>query len=227
MKKELITEYLGTFMLVLVGTGAIVVNQMYAGVIGHFGIATAFGLVVVAVIYTYGSVSGAHINPAVSIAFYLAGRFPGNQLLPYIVAQCLGALTASLLIKLCFPGNKMLGATALSVHTLAGFIIEFLMSWWLMTVILRVSRGAKEEGIVAGLIIGSVVAIEALVGGPLTGASMNPARSIGPALMSANLAELWLYILAPIGGMSLAVYTCSLVSGQDCCVSQPTKLAVK
>ncbi len=217
MFKALIAEGLGTFILVLAGTGAVIVNDVYGGIVGHLGIALAFGFTVMAVIYAYGSVSGAHINPAVTIAFWLAGRFPASQVMPYVVVQILGAILASTLLRVSFPAHESLGATALNIAVFPGFLIELIMSWWLMTVILRVSQGAREEGFIAGVIIGSVVGIEALVGGPITGASMNPARSIGPAIVSGNVSELWLYIIAPIMGTGIAVLSCSLVSCKSCC----------
>lgn len=213
----LIAECLGTFMLVFAGTGAIVVNDVYGGVITHIGIAASFGLVVLAVIYTYGDTSGAHINPAVTLAFWVAKRFPGRWVVPYVVSQCIGALVASTLWLFYFPQHETLGATIPAVSQWQAFVIELLLTWWLMTVILGVSEGAKEKGLVAGIVIGGVVALEATFAGPVTGASMNPARSLGPAIMSGELSDLWIYLFATSIGAVLAVFSCRLTKGPECC----------
>ncbi len=216
-----LAEGLGTFMLVFAGTGAIVMNDLSGGAISHAGIAITFGLIVLAVIYTYGDISGAHINPAVTIAFWLAKRFPAQHVLPYILAQSVGAITGSLTIKILFPDHQTLGATLPNIGIWQVFILELLLTWWLMTTILRVSQGAKEKGLVAGIVIGAVVGLEAMFAGPASGASMNPARSLGPGLISGNIETLWLYIAAPICGAGLAVITCRWVSGDRCCSGNP------
>lgn len=213
----MLSEFLGTFMLVLAGTGAIIINDVSGGAITHVGIAITFGLIVLAVIYAYGDVSGAHINPAVTIAFWAAGRFPGSQVLPYVVSQCCGAVTASLLLKLLFPEQQSMGATMPSGPAFQSFALEVVLTWWLMTVILGVSEGAKEKGLVAGIVIGAVVMLEALFAGPISGASMNPARSLGPALVSFNLSYLWIYTIATTLGALLAVWSCRFVRGRNCC----------
>ena len=213
----LIAECLGTFMLVLAGTGAIIVNDISGGAISHLGIAIVFGLVVLSVIYTYGDTSGAHINPAVTIAFWVANRFPGHWVAPYIISQCTGALLASSLWMFYFPQHETLGATIPTVGLLPAFLLELILTWWLMTVILGVSEGAKEKGLVAGIVIGGVVALEAAFAGPVTGASMNPARSLGPAVFSGQLSALWIYIFATSLGAVLAVFTCRLTKGPECC----------
>lgn len=215
---------MGTFFLVLAGCGAIVVNDVMGGVLGHGGIALAFGLVVMIMIYAVGNISGAHLNPAVTIGFYVAGRFQGNRILPFVFSQLGGALFAALLLKLCFPEHQTLGATLPAFSALNAFVIELILSFGLMFVILNVSTGHMEKGIMAGVAVGGTVALEALVGGPLTGASMNPARSIGPALLSGELNHLWVYVVAPITGAVLAFPTCRWVQGADCCkdaVSEP------
>ena len=216
----LLAECLGTLMLVFAGTGAIIVNDLYGGVITHFGIAATFGLIVLAVIYTYGDTSGAHINPAVTIAFWVARRFPGKWVLPYIASQATGALMASILWKFYFPQHESLGATLPIVGQPQTFIMELILTWWLTTVILGVSEGAKEKGLVAGLVIGGVVALEAVFAGPLTGASMNPARSLGPAVISGQMSGLWIYIVATSLGATLAVFTCRLTKGPECCSNE-------
>lgn len=213
----LIAECLGTFMLVFAGTGAIVINDIYSGVITHIGIAASFGLIVLAVIYTYGETSGAHINPAVTIAFWAAKRFPGKWVAPYVVSQCMGALLASVLWSLFFPQHETLGATIPEIGPMQAFIIELILTWWLMTVILGVSEGAKEKGLVAGIVIGGVVALEATFAGPITGASMNPARSLGPAVVSGQMSDLWIYIFATSLGAVLAVFSCRITKGPACC----------
>ena len=211
------SEMLGTFMLVFAGTGAIIFNDISQGSITHLGIAAVFGLIVLTVIYAYGDISGAHINPAVTIGCWVAKRFPAALVIPYIISQCLGAIAASALLLALIPDHANYGATIASVGTWQAFILELLLSWWLMTVILRVSHGSKEKGLVAGIVVGATVGLEALFAGPLTGASMNPARSLAPALASGQVSELWLYLTAPILGMLLATISCKLVSNENCC----------
>lgn len=224
LSRRMLAECLGTFMLVFAGTGAIVINDLYGGVITHLGIALSFGLVVATVIYTYGDVSGAHVNPAVTIAFALAKRLPWTTVGPYIGAQLVGALLASLALKGLFPSHEGLGTTLPAGSALQSFIFEFILTWWLMAVILGVSTGAKEKGFIAGIVIGGVVALEALFAGPVCGASMNPARSIGPALVSGQLQHLWIYVLATTAGASFAVLSCRLIKGDDCCDAQHSPL---
>lgn len=206
-----ISECIGTFALLLAGTGAIVINAEYGGVIGHAGIATTFGLIVMAMIYAFGEVSGAHFNPAVTIAFAVSKRFPLKQVAPYIIAQITGALLASGLLKVLFPANVTLGATLPAGSNAQAFILEIVLTFILMLVILNVSTGAKEKGITAGLAIGATVWLEAMFAGPVCGASMNPARSIAPAVVSLNISSLWIYILAPIMGALLAIPTHHLI----------------
>ena len=221
LSKRLFAECLGTFMLVFAGTGAIIINDTHGGVIGHLGIALSFGLVVATIIYTYGDVSGAHVNPAVTIAFAISKRFSWQMVTPYIIAQLLGAVLASFLLLSLFPTHQTLGATQPSGSVLQTFIFEFILTWWLMAVILGVSTGAKEKGFIAGIVIGSVVALEALFAGPVSGASMNPARSFGPAIVSGNLEHLWVYIMATVSGAAFAVISCRWIKGDDCCAEGP------
>jgi aquaporin NIP len=215
--KRLLAEAIGTFVLVLAGTGAIVVDSAWPGRIGHLGIALTFGLVVLAMIQTFGEVSGAHLNPAVTIGFVAAKRFPVRSAGAYIAAQCAGAILASGFLSLLFPGHPTLGATLPSGGALQSLALEIAMTWILMLVILSVSAGSKERGLMAGIAIGAVVGLEALFGGPISGASMNPARSIGPALVSGEIEHLWIYLVAPIAGALLAVPTCRLVQSPGCC----------
>jgi aquaporin Z len=208
MKRKLSAEFLGTFFLVLAGTGAIAVDSVSAGVIGHVGIALTFGLVVFAMIQMLGDISGAHFNPAVTIGFAASGRFAWKFVPIYIIAQFSGAIAASGLLKLMLPSATTLGQTVPKGGIGLAFVFEFLMTAFLMATILRVSHGAREKGITAGLSIGAVVAFEALFGGPISGASMNPARSLGPAVMTWDLSTLWLYCCAPTLGALLAVPFC-------------------
>jgi len=203
--RPLFAEFLGTFALVFAGTGAIVINAATGGTIGHAGIALTFGLIVLAMIYTVGDISGAHLNPAVTLGFWVARRFPIRNVGPYVIAQLLGALLASLVIKLLFPSDTNLGATHPAGPIYQSFVLEFILTFLLMFVILNVSIGAKEKGITAGIAVGAVIALEAMFAGPICDASMNPARSIAPAVLSGKLADLWLYIVAPVLGSVAAV----------------------
>jgi len=212
------SEFIGTFSLVFFGTGAIVVADANPGMIPHFAVAAAFGLVVMTMIYAIGDLSGAHINPAVTIAFWLARRLPGRDVLPYAMSQLLGALAASGVLRLAFPGHRTLGATIPSIGIGAALVFEILLTFVLMFVIIHVSQGAKEKGIMAGIAIGGTVALEALVFGPLTGASMNPARSIAPALVSGMLNHQWIYILAPVIGAGLAILSCRILRDRCCTI---------
>ena len=215
--KPLFAEFLGTAALVFAGTGAIVINDIGGGAIGHAGIAFTFGLIVLAMIYTLGDVSGAHLNPAVTIAFSAAGRFEASRVLPYIAAQIAGAFTASGLLRILFPTHATLGATLPAGAWSQSFILEMVLTSLLMLVILSVSTGAKEKGITAGIAIGAVIALEAMFAGPICGASMNPARSLAPALVSGNIHALWLYLVAPVLGALIAIPVCIGVREDGCC----------
>jgi aquaporin Z len=203
--RNYVAELIGTFALVFCGTGAIIINQQSGGAITHVGIAITFGLIVMSMIYALGSISGAHLNPAVSIAFTIGGRFPARHLAPYIISQLAGALLASLTLKFLFPANELLGATLPAGTPMQSFVLELILTFFLMLVIVNVATGSKEQGMFAGLAIGSVVALEAMFAGPVCGASMNPARSIAPALASGHPEHLWIYIVAPIAGAVLAI----------------------
>jgi len=215
-----IAELLGTYMLVFAGTAAIVVNDLYGGVITHVGISMVFGMIVTAMIYTFGDVSGAHINPAVTLGFWRAGRLPGKEVGPYILAQLAGSLFASLSVYFLFQQHNTLGATLPSGSASQSFFLEVIMTFILMLAILSVSTGAKEKGLMAGVAIGAVVGLEALFGGPVSGASMNPARSLGPALISGHLESVWIYILAPITGAILATFCCRFIRTEEECCSK-------
>lgn len=175
--KKYISEFIGTFALVFCGTGAIIIDQETGGVISHAGVAATFGLIVMCMIYTFGEISGAHINPAVTIGFALSGRFDKKEVLPY-------------------AGSQM-----------QSFILEIILTYLLMLVILNVSQGSKETGLFAGIAVGGTVLLEAMFAGPICGASMNPARSMAPAFVSGNFTALWVYIAAPVLGVGLATLT--------------------
>lgn len=209
--RRYIAEFIGTFALLFAGTGAIVVNDVSHGAITHVGIALTFGLIVMALIYAIGDVSGAHINPAVTISFWVAGRFAWRDVIPYIFAQLAGAFLASALLKIMFIDHPNLGATLPAGAWSQSFIFEVILTFLLMFVILNVSVGAKEKGIMAGAAIGAVVALEAMFAGPICGASMNPARSIAPALVSGSLNGFWIYLIAPVLGALLAIPACNII----------------
>ena len=205
--KKYIAECIGTYALVLFGTGAIVVNELQSGVVGHIGISLTFGLIVTIMIYTFGSISGTHINPAVTVGFKLAGCFEIKDVLPYIIAQIVGACMASATLVLLFSDYQgTLGTTQPSGSEMQSFILELILTYFLMLVILFVSQN-KDTAHFTAVAVGAIVAIEALFGGPISGASMNPARSIGPALLSGTLQHLWIYIAAPVIGAVLAAFS--------------------
>lgn len=207
MLRKSVSEMLGTFALVFCGTGAIVIDTQTKGAVTHAGVAITFGLVVMAMIYGLGEVSGAHLNPAVSIAFTLAGRLPARALMPYIASQLIGALLASLTLRLLFPSDSLLGATLPAGAAMQSFVLEMILTFFLMLVIMGVSTGPKEQGLFAGIAIGSVVLLEAMFAGPICGASMNPARSLAPAIVSGHLENVWIYLIAPVTGSAMAIPT--------------------
>ena len=194
-----------------------VINDFTGGTVTHVGVAITFGLIVMGMIYAFGDISGAHMNPAVTIGFAYAKKFPWKEVPAYVLAQLIGAFLASGILLYLFPESQTLGATLPGLSALKVFIFEIILSFFLMVVIINVSTGSKEIGVVAGIAIGSVVLLEAMFAGPITGASMNPARSIAPALVSGNIADLWIYIFAPIIGCLLAVVSCKLVKDEQCC----------
>jgi len=204
--KKYIAEGIGTFALVFCGTGAIVINDITGGSVTHVGIAITFGLIVMAMIFAFGSLSGAHINPAVTIAFSFTDRFTKKDLIPYLFAQLIGAFLASGLLKVSFPNHPTLGTTLPFDTAIQAFIFELILTYFLMLVILLVSQNKAVQQFTA-IAVGAVVLLEALFAGPLTGASMNPARSLAPAILSGNLDNLWVYIFAPISGAILASFT--------------------
>jgi aquaporin NIP len=219
--KKLAAEAFGTFALVFAGTGAIVINETSGGAVTHVGIALTFGLIVLAMIYAVGDVSGAHLNPAVSLGFWAARRFPARALPGYLVSQMIGALLVSLTLRFLFPKSALLGATLPAGTPVQSFVLELILTALLMFVILNVSTGAKEKGIMAGVAVGAVIGLEAMFAGPICGASMNPARSLAPAIVSGHLEHLWVYLVAPVVGAVLAVSACRCVQADGCCTRSP------
>lgn len=210
--KKYVSEAIGTFAIVFCGTGAIIINQQSNGAITHVGIAITFGLIVMSMIYALGNISGAHFNPAVSIAFAIAKKFQAKQVLPYIISQLIGAVAASAILSLLFPANQLLGATLPAGSEMQSFVLEFILTFFLMFVILNVAHGSKEQGMFAGLAIGGVILLEAMFAGPICGASMNPARSLAPAIISTHIEHLWLYLVAPTAGAATSVFIWKYIS---------------
>jgi aquaporin NIP len=215
---------IATFALVFAGTGAVVINETTGGAVSHVGIALTFGLIVLAMIYTVGDISGAHLNPAVTVGFWAARRLPGRDVVPYIGSQLAGALLASGLLRLLFPESKWLGATLPAGSEWQSFILETVLTFFLMLTILNVSTGAKEKGITAGIAVGAVIALEAMFAGPICGASMNPARSLAPAAISGHLEHLWIYLAAPPLGAYAAMLACRCVREDGCCMKTQNAL---
>lgn len=205
LKRAFAAETFGTFALVFAGTGAIIIDDLTGGSVSHVGVASTFGLIVMAMIYALGDISGAHFNPAVTLAFLAARRLTTSTAVWYIAAQIVGAFLASGILLFLFPSHANLGATIPRFGSLQSFILEILLTLMLMFVILSVATGAKERGLLAGVAIGAVVGLEAMFAGPISGASMNPARSLAPAIVSGNVQSLWIYLTAPIIGALAAV----------------------
>lgn len=203
--KKYAAELIGTFALVFCGTGAIIINQETAGVVTHPGIAFTFGFIVMVMIYAFGPISGAHLNPAVTIGFSIARKFPLKEVLPYLLSQIAGAFLASFVLRFLFPTNEFLGTTLPFGSEAQSFILELILTFFLMLVIIQVATGSKEQGMFAGLAIGSTVLLEAMFAGPISGASMNPFRSLAPAIASGHLEHLWIYLIAPVLGATIAV----------------------
>jgi aquaporin NIP len=230
-----LAELLGTFGLVFAGTGAIIINQQTNGSITHVGIALTFGLVVMAMIYAFGDISGAHLNPAVTIALAVRKLFAWKKVAPYIFCQCIGAVLASSILFMLFPTDVThLGATqplpevtstanvALS-PAMRAFVLEAILTAYLMFTILGVTSGGEIKGALAGAAIGALIGLEAMFAGPACGASMNPARSLAPALISGHFEHLWIYLTAPIVGSVFAACLWPMVG--DCCAVENNESA--
>jgi aquaporin NIP len=213
VSRKLLAEGIGTFALVFAGAGAVVVDAR-THALGHAGVAITFGLVIMAMIYAVGHVSGAHFNPAVSFAFALTRHFPWPRAAAYWAAQLAGALLAAALLRGSLGSDAHLGATLPSGSQGQSFVWEVVLTFFLMFVIMAVATDTRAVGEAAALAIGGTVGLDALFGGPISGASMNPARSLGPAFVSGDLHALWVYILAPLAGATLGALTYQFIRNE-------------
>ena len=211
--RALVAEAIGTFALVFAGCGAIMVDAK-THALGHVGVAITFGLVIMFGIYAVGHISGAHFNPSVSLAFALSRHFPWTRALGYWGAQLIGAIAAAAVLRGSLGNIATIGATLPSGSQGQSFLWELVLTFFLMFVIMAVATDTRAVGEAAAIAVGGTVGLDAMFGGPISGASMNPARSIGPALVSGNLHALWLYIVAPICGASLAALAYQFVRGE-------------
>ena len=208
-------EGLAAFALVFAGCGAIIANQQYHGALGSVGISLVFGLIIMVMIYATGHLSGAHINPSVTIAFTLTRHFSARDAVAYIAAQLTGATLASLVLLGVWPAKPAhLGATVPTVAAGSAFLYEAVLTAFLMFVIMAVATDTRAVGAAAAIAIGGVIGLDALFGGPVTGASMNPARSFGPALVSGEWKDFWVYLGGPIVGAAVGALAYQLVRGE-------------
>jgi aquaporin NIP len=214
--RRALAEALAAFALVFAGCGAIVANTVHAGALGGIGVSATFGLVIMAMVYATGHLSGAHINPAVTVAFTVTRHFPLRDALAYIAAQLAGA-TAGAFVLLAAWSDKpaQLGATLPSVGAGTALLYEIVLTALLMFVIVAVATDTRAVGAAAALAIGGTVGLDALFGGPVTGASMNPARSFGPALASGAWTDFWIYLVGPLVGACLGALAYQLVRGEQ------------
>ncbi len=215
LPRRALAEGLAAFALVFAGCGAIIADAEYEGSLGTIGVALVFGLVIMAMVYATGHLSGAHINPAVTIAFTLTRHFPARDAVGYVVAQCFGAVVAALLLAALWTGEPAaLGATVPTVGQGTALAYEAILTAFLMFVIVAVATDTRAVGAAAAIAIGGTVGLDALFGGPVTGASMNPARSLGPALAAGEWHDLWLYVIGPIAGAAIGALAYHLVRGE-------------
>jgi len=208
-------EMIGTFALVFAGCGAIMVDSITGGTITHLGVGLVFGLVIMVMIYATGHISGAHFNPAVTIAFAAVGRFSWREVPAYVIGQSAAALLASATLLLLFGPIAELGSTVPSGPAMQSLVVEAVLTFFLMFVITAVATDGRAVGQMAGLAIGGTVALEAIFAGPISGASMNPARSLAPALVSGELSSLWIYLAGPIAGAIAGAWAYQLVRCDD------------
>ncbi len=198
--KKYLAEFVGTFSILFFGTGAIIISEETSIAISHLGVSVVFGMIVMLMIYLFGKISGAHFNPAVTIAFSSIRLFPSKQILPYLIAQFAGACAASILLGFLFPTNEMLGATVVNGSVFKSFFLEIFIAFILMLTVLKITEGLHLSNLRVSIIIGTVILLAALFAGPISGASLNPARSFSPAIVSGHCELLWLYLTAPICG---------------------------
>jgi aquaporin NIP len=215
LRRRAAAEAIGAFALVFAGCGAIVTDAVHAGALGAVGVSLVFGLVIMAMVYATGHLSGAHLNPAVTLAFTLTRHFPRHEALAYVSAQLIGAIGGAALLLAVWPSQPAeLGTTLPSVGVGSALAYEAMLTAFLMFVIMAVATDTRAVGAGAPIAIGGTVGLDALFGGPITGASMNPARSIGPALASGELHDLWIYLVAPIAGAALGALAYQVVRGE-------------
>lgn len=208
-------EGLATFALVFAGCGAIIANTVYDGTLGAVGVSLVFGLIIMVMVYATGHLSGAHINPAVTVAFALTRHFPRRDAAAYVAAQLLGATAGALaLLAVWTDMPAQLGSTVPSVDASSAFAYETILTSFLMFVIMAVATDARAVGAAAAIAIGGTVGLDALFGGPVTGASMNPARSFGPALVSGEWTDFWVYVIGPVLGAALGAIAYQIVRGE-------------
>jgi MIP family channel proteins len=220
--RRLLAEFIGTFALVFAGCGAIMVNAKTEGALGQVGIAITFGLVIMAMIYATGHVSGAHLNPAVTFAFALTRHFPWSRLLGYWSAQVAGALAAAAVLRGSLGDIASVGATVPSGSDGQAFLWELVLTFFLMFVIMAVATDTRAVGEAAAIAIGGTVGLAAMFGGPITGASMNPARSLGPGIVSGELDAIWVYLLAPLAGAAIGAITYQVIRGHRAITTSPS-----
>jgi aquaporin NIP len=215
LKRRAGAEGLAAFALVFAGCGAIIANKVYGGTLGSVGVSLAFGLAIMVMVYATGHLSGAHINPAVTIAFTLTRHFPARHAVVYIAAQLLGAALGALSLLAVWPDQPAsLGATVPSVGVGSALVYEILLTAFLMFVIMAVATDTRAVGAAAAIAIGGTIGLDAIFGGQVTGASMNPARSFGPALASGEWNDFWIYLVGPVVGAALGALAYQLVRGE-------------
>ncbi len=214
LARPLVAEAIGTFALVFAGCGAIMVDSK-THALGHVGVAISFGLVIMVMIYALGHISGAHFNPAVTAAFALSRRFPWARVASYWTAQVAGALAAALILRASLGDVAHVGDTLPSGSDGRAFLWEAILTFFLVLVIMAVATDSRAVGEAAAIAIGAAVGLDAMFGGPITGASMNPARSVGPAVASGTFTALWVYVAAPLAGAAAAAFVYRFLRDED------------
>jgi MIP family channel proteins len=194
-------------MLVVIGPGAAAVNLHTQGAVSHVGVALSFAFVILSGVYALGHISGAHFNPAVTAGFWLGGRFPRRDVIPYMLAQLTGATAGGILLRQLLGADARAAATVPTIPQASAFVLETVLTFFLMLVVMAVATDHRVASPAAGLAVGLTVGFDALMGGPLSGASMNPARTFGPAVATGVWTAHWLYWLAPLLGAGLGVFT--------------------